>query len=105
MKRWYDTDPNDPIAPIRLEEYNGLKDGMSVRYHNPISSIGLEGPLTVSAIHRMGVDGPVQAILNDGEYEVNADNLLEEVLCPFDGMWPCVAGCPSMQERACVNGP
>jgi len=29
----------------------------------------------------------------------------EEVLCPFDGMRPCIADCPSMQERACVNGP
>jgi hypothetical protein len=29
----------------------------------------------------------------------------DEVLCPFNEMRPCTAGCSSMQERACVNGP
>jgi hypothetical protein len=89
LGKWYDTDPDDPEAPIRLTEYNGLKDGMRVRYENPHAGHQLEGPLTVSALFSFekrfapGKDEPgrvlmVQAILNDGEYECNADNLVEE---------------------------
>jgi hypothetical protein len=105
---WYDTDPDDPEAPVRLTEYNGLRDGMAVRYRNPHSRVQLTGPLTVSAIYRFkDADGQVvmvQAILNEGEYEVSADNLEEEVLCPFLHMRPCRSDCPSMRERACIIG-
>jgi hypothetical protein len=82
---YYDTDPDDPTAPIELEEYNGIKVGDTVTYHNPHSMIGLdgEGPLRVDAFYRfVGVlreDGDyICAILNGGAYECNADNLKKD---------------------------
>lgn len=80
-KEWYITDPQDPEAPVRLEEYRGLREGMSVVYHNPHSTLTLDGPLRLDAVYEFptirGVT-MVQAVLNDGEYEVNANNLRAE---------------------------
>lgn len=52
-----------------------------------------------------GVDdtGTTHQLFLRMEDEVVVDR--EEVLCPFLGpMEPCRSGCPSMQERACING-
>jgi hypothetical protein len=32
------------------------------------------------------------------------DDETDPVLCPFLGMEPCTADCPSMEERACIIG-
>lgn len=78
---YYITDPGDPDAPVRLTEYNGLHDGASVAYENPAwrqpdgtyYTGGMDPPLVVTEILQVGPH--VTAILNDGEWETNADNL------------------------------
>ncbi len=72
----YQTDPTDPDAPLLLDEYKGIKPGDKVTHHAPVAP--LTGPLTVDAIYQFtdnGQGGWVTAVLNDGEYEVNADHL------------------------------
>jgi hypothetical protein len=78
--RFYITDDDgDPDAPRQLYEYNGLCPGMLVRYANPhMPGADLPEPLVLTALFLMQTSEPgVQAILNDGEWEVNADNLVE----------------------------
>jgi len=78
VSQYYETDPNDPEAPIPLTEYRGLRPGMNVTYQNPHApSLGLPGPLIVDELIQWNTPGTpnVQAVLNGGEYEVNADNL------------------------------
>lgn len=80
MSDYYDTDDAD--APRELTEYHGLRVGMRVRYENPAwrqpdgtyRTGGMDGPLIVSALYAFG-ERDVQAVLNDGEIECNADNL------------------------------
>jgi hypothetical protein len=95
MSRFYGTSPADPDGPRELTEYRGprhglLRPGFRVAYENPAwlqpdgsyRTGGLDGPLTVTELIDLGGDGVpwlesgrVQAVLNDGEYEVSADNL------------------------------
>jgi hypothetical protein len=78
MSRFYITDAADPEAPVELTEYNGLRPGVEVVYDNPALP-PLPRPLVVTELIRFHPDtddpGGVSAILNEGEYEVNADNL------------------------------
>jgi hypothetical protein len=90
MTGYYVTDPADPDAPVALEEYNGIKPGDRVRYENPEAPWlpPLLGSLTVSAIYQFidnGHGGWLTAILNDGEYEVDATNLRLTRDCPDGG--------------------
>ena len=84
MSKYYSTDSSDPFAPIELEEYQGINVGDTVTYANaemrgydPFTDI----TLTVSAFYRFTTGLPedyVAAILNDGDWEVSADNLILE---------------------------
>jgi hypothetical protein len=79
MSRFYVTDPGDPEAPRELREYTGpyygtIRAGDQVTYDNPSFPLPLPEPLIVTELIDFG-DGPVHAILNDGEYEVSASNL------------------------------
>jgi hypothetical protein len=78
--RFYDT--RSPDAPRVLAEYRGphhglIRPGFQVVYENPAwrqpdgsyETGGLDGPFTVTELI------PVQAILDEGAYEVSADNL------------------------------
>ena len=86
---YYILDPDDPEAPVKLDEYSGLRPGMQVIYiNNANPKLTLPGPLVLTALYRFpglemrhyeNGDSHVQAVLNDGEYEVNADNLVPEV--------------------------
>lgn len=77
--KFYVTDPDDPSAPVLLAEYHGIKPGDEVTYHNPAASLPpLPGPLTVDEIYEfrdLGAGGWVVALLNGGQYEVNAGHL------------------------------
>ena len=83
MSGYYHTDPTDPEAPVELTEYNGLRPGMRVIYTNPAfqqpdgtyKPAGMDPPLILTALYRMGDSGYTEAIVNGGEWEVNADNL------------------------------
>lgn len=73
--RFYTTDPADPDAPVLIDEYNGLKPGMTVEYAYDLL---LPGPFVITELLRWdhpGVAHAVQAILDDGAFEVDADNL------------------------------
>jgi hypothetical protein len=77
MTDYYTTDPTDPYAPVKLEEYRGIRVGDSVVYWNPPP----KGPLTVSAFYTFygGALGDYTVvILNDGLYECSADNVRKE---------------------------
>jgi len=86
MGRFYNTDPDDPDAPVQLDEYHGYKPADRVTYYNPESPDSPldDGPLVVDEIYRFD-DGPppwttwVVAILNGGKWEVNADHLTKHV--------------------------
>jgi hypothetical protein len=72
--RFYETDPRDPDAPHLVDNYQGLRPGMAVRYAGP--GAPLDGPLTITELVTFdGDDGFTTAILNDGEFETDADNL------------------------------
>lgn len=75
--KYYHTDPDDPEAPIVLTRYSSghgeIKPGDAVEYVNPEAAPLPAGPLIVAELVAFGTD--VQAILNDGQYEVSADNL------------------------------
>jgi len=72
---YYNTDPNDPEAPVLLERYNGLSPGDAVEYVNDRWPGGaISGPLVLTALYDWPEHG-VSAILNDGEWEVDAVNL------------------------------
>jgi hypothetical protein len=78
--QFYEADADDPLAPILLTEYRGLRPGDHVVYDNPQSAAGLDGPLVISEIWQFAGIGPhfpefTSAVLNGGEYECNADNL------------------------------
>lgn len=95
MTEFYLTDPHDPEAPVRLDEYHGLRPGDQVVYNNPEFQVPLsDGPVTLTALYRFppiakeggrrwdltDVDDDesyVSAVCNDGEFEVNADNLVK----------------------------
>lgn len=72
--RFYACDASDPDAPVLLGSYRGLRAGMAVEYVNPRAP-SLPGSLIVTEIVRLAADH-VTAILNDGQWEVNADNLV-----------------------------
>jgi hypothetical protein len=105
VSKYWITDPDDPEAPVVIEEYNGLHPGMHVVYQNPAwrqpdgsyKTGGMDPPLVITELVRMpgleerrvqdrvaaehrpvAVQPVVQAVLNDGEWEVNADNLAPE---------------------------
>jgi hypothetical protein len=74
---YYVANPDDPDAPVLLHEYGGIRPGDRVTYENPAAP-PLPGPLVVDEIWEFvdhGAGGWVAAILNKGEYEVNADHL------------------------------
>jgi hypothetical protein len=83
--KFYVTDPEDPEAPVVLAEYNGKHHGVTrpgdtVEYDDPgapwLGSPAPDGvPLIVTEIIDFGGGFPPQAILNDGAWEVSADNL------------------------------
>jgi hypothetical protein len=76
VSQFYETDPSDPDAPVVLDEWHDLRPGMAVRYTGPIP---LHGPLVIWELVRFSGDGTeagwVTAVLNNGEYEVDAANL------------------------------
>ena len=91
MSRFYETDPDDPDAPVELDEYNGLRPGMRVLYQNPawrmpdgtFKTGGMDPPLVIDEILRFPTEIPlVQAVVNGGEWECNADNLVPEPEAP-----------------------
>jgi hypothetical protein len=91
MSKFWTTDPTDPEAPVVLAEYNGLRPGMHVRYQNPAwqqpdgsyRTGGMDPPLVISELVRFSEytedgGGYVTAVINDGEWEVSADNLVPD---------------------------
>lgn len=94
---------DDPDGPTALQQYGLLRVGMRVRYCNPAflqpdgtyKTGGMDPPLVVSGLYqhpfpRFGgeEDHPqVSAVLNEGEWEVSADNLVPEgdIQC-----WTCM---------------
>jgi hypothetical protein len=88
MGKYYETDPNDPEAPVELTEYGDLRVGSKVRYQNlswfkpdgTYATAGMDDVYTVYALYRfpemVGEGDYVEAILDDGEWQVNADNLV-----------------------------
>lgn len=78
MSDFYVTDPADPEAPRLLAEFTGphgtIRPGDPVVYDNPSFPLPLPEATTVTELIDLG-DGPVQAILNNGRYEVSARNL------------------------------
>ena len=85
MSQFYETDPDDPEAPTLLDEYNGLKPGDHVLYQveewrqpdGTYKTGGMDPPLVITELVHLG-DEFVTAIINNGEWEVNADNLTLE---------------------------
>lgn len=75
MTAFYETNPDDPEAPIELDTYGDLHPGTSVMYDNPYMPGGLDGPLVITRLYLWPDLNLVQAVLNDGELEVNADIL------------------------------
>ena len=86
--RFYENDQADPGAPRLLAEYFGayhqgaLRPGDQVTYFCPVApyrgSPAPEGvPLVIAELIDFGA-GPVQAVLNDGDYECSADNLRKD---------------------------
>ena len=83
------TDPDDPEAPVRLDEYNGMRPGDFVAYENPafrqedgtFKTGGMDETLVIGALYHFppitteSGEPYVEAILNEGEWAVNADNL------------------------------
>lgn len=84
--RFVTTDPDDPDSPRVLAEFTGAKGtirpGDMVTYENEAwrqpdgtyKTGGMDPPLRVDELIDYGL-GPVQAIINDGEWEVSAANL------------------------------
>ena len=70
--RFYATDAKDPQAPVVMDEFDGLRPGMSVRYVGPRT---LEGTFVVTEIIHWA-DHATTVILNDGKYEVDHSNLV-----------------------------
>lgn len=88
MSKFYDTSPADPDGPRELAEYRGphhglIRPGFRVVYENPAwrqpdgsyRTSGMDGLFTVAEIIDLGGGTPALAILDDGMYEVSADNL------------------------------
>jgi hypothetical protein len=90
VSRYYDIDPTDPYGPRELTEWEGLKPGMHVRYENPawknadgtFKTGGMDPPLVIEELISFPADsyprGYVEAILNNGDWQVNARNLVED---------------------------
>jgi hypothetical protein len=93
MSRFYDTDA--PGGPALVESYttkrgDTLTPGLRVLYENPsVKLSGIDGPLVITELIDLGdmADADpeldpgshhVTAILNDGHWEVAADNLRPE---------------------------
>lgn len=90
--RFYDTTgPDGPIAVPTYTTSRGdtLTTGQRVLYENPsLDRAGIEGPLTITELINLGDLGDadpeqagkhlVTAILNEGVWEVAADNLRPE---------------------------
>ena len=76
--RFYRANSGDPWSPVLLDSYRGIKPGDHVVYENPALPPP-PGPLVVTELYlfknALAEPDSVQAILNDGEYELNADNL------------------------------
>jgi len=85
VSQYYDTESEDDDGPVLLDMYNGLKPGDHVVYQNPswlqsdgtYKTAGMDPPLVITELVRLGADF-VTAIINEGEWEVNADNLALE---------------------------
>ena len=73
MSAFYDTNPADPMAPVPLTAYRDIWVGEMVYYTGPMPLPGLH--IVTELLRWPGQDEWVMAILNDGEYEVNADLL------------------------------
>jgi signal peptidase I len=77
--RFYDT--SDPDGPTVLASYNGrggmLQPGDHVVYDNPqLGPAGMTGEYVIEELIDIGGEEPiVTAVLDDGRYEVTADNL------------------------------
>ncbi|MBO0838920.1 MAG: hypothetical protein J2P28_25870 [Actinobacteria bacterium] len=75
--RFYETDPDDPEAPIVLTEYMGLKPGDRVTYigHAPPWRANHRPVIAELVAWRGTYPHGTLAILDEGEWEVDADNL------------------------------
>ena len=89
MSQFYNIDLDDPESPQLLEEYKNLRPGDHVVYQYPpwrqpdgtYKTGGMDPPLVITEILYWPTHETmpqVQAILNEGEWEVNADNLALE---------------------------
>lgn len=116
MGDFYRTDPDDPDAPIRIDEHQGMRVGDLVAYTNPALAFGLTEPMKLTALYqfrdcrRSVVPSGVltQAILNEGEFEVNADNLhtvLRPRNCPDGGTCHHLCGDAKPCFRVVTCGP
>jgi len=85
VSHFYDIDPEDAESPWLLDEYMGLHPGDHVVYQNPdwqqpdgtYKTAGMDPPLVITELVQLG-DEFVTAIINNGEWEVNAENLALE---------------------------
>jgi hypothetical protein len=78
--RFYDTAPGGPrvLAGYSGPHHDTIRPGDLVVYENPawrepVAAVAV--PMIITEIIDFGGDLPPQAILNDGEWEVSADNL------------------------------
>lgn len=71
----YETNPDDPNAPVVLHVYKGIRSGDRVKY---VGTMPLDGEFRVDEIIQFANDD-VMAIMHElgsaDVYEVNADNL------------------------------
>src|SRR5262252_10527718 len=84
---FYQADPSDPDAPVRLDEHEGMRPGDTVEYRDPAQAFGLTAPMKLLELWRFDAvpDEPwpgsavTQAIVQvpgqESPYEINADNL------------------------------
>lgn len=85
--RFYEIRPDDPTSPQLLDEYRGMKPGDPVVYNLNLALPGdhvltelVAFPLVDDESGQALVPAKlVQAIIDDGAYEVNADNLAKAV--------------------------
>jgi hypothetical protein len=102
----YQANPDDPDAPVRLDEHEGMREGDTVEYRDPSLAFGLTGPMTLWQLWRFDAGlspdsaytvAIVEVPGQDSPYEINADNLRRiAAMSPprgpvFGGARPCTA--------------
>jgi len=83
LSQFFHIDPDDPQGPRMLNEYKGIRPGDEVVYRArpALKSLRTDDRLVVTELVEFGENKAqgqwawVLAVLNDGEFEVDADNL------------------------------